>query len=148
MGDMTEFWASPKKRTAEKLLQEVPSEPLDKLPADGLGPASEALGAVADEIDALTGWGSTRVGKLLYRMRPQLAPIWDDYVGQYYERLSDASWAEWYAVTMRDILTNIGPLREAIARTAEPHNRISPVRAFDILPWMPLADARDGAAER
>lgn len=135
MSPMTNFWVSPERAEAELLLRDVPRGELTNLV--DVADTARRLAAVADRCSRVTGWrrGGTRVGKLLYRMRPGLAPIWDREVGRYYPDHVGGSWEDWYLAAMRDIKSNADDLRAAVARCGNPHDRISPVRAWDVLLW-------------
>ena len=84
MGNMTEFWSSKTRPDVEVLLTRVTKVPLSAVAEDQIESIAGTLASVAEAIDALDGWGDTRVGKLLYRVRPRLAPIFDAYVASYY----------------------------------------------------------------
>ncbi len=133
--DLQRLWLSPERKNAEELLAAVPHGRVEHLPEDAIDGAAQALARVADVLAIVTGWKGTRVGKLLHRMRPGLAPIYDTRVGDFYPERSFGKWAPWYGVVMRQVRSAAPALQEAIDAIPSPAKTIAPVRAWDVLLW-------------
>lgn len=137
MSDMTSFWSDPRRTGQwEQLLRAVPGGDVTEMSESERTDAARALGALADSIHTVSDWSNTRIGKLLYRMRPGLAPIYDKVVGDYYRyRPEWKTWHEWYELVMGQVTEQADGLRQAVAGLDERYRRISPIRAWDILLW-------------
>lgn len=135
MGHMTTLWAAEERIRAGRLLRSVPTGPVEALGPHAVRAAAASLGQVADCLDAVPGMGATRVAKLIYRLRPALAPIWDDLVARYYGPYARRTWADWYERAMNDVRVNALALRAARSRLVVPYRGISLVRAWDVLLW-------------
>lgn len=92
------------------------------------------LGEIADELETVPYWGPTRVSKLMYRLLPRHACIWDDggIRASYPDAAKDA-WPSWFRRVHSDIAGNrLGLLK---ARNDSSHPTISLGRVWDILLW-------------
>jgi len=114
------------------LLAEVPTKPAVEMSAAELSVAIETLERTADFVWDLDGWGDTSTAKLLHRMRPSLAPIWDRYVDRFYG-MAKADYGDYYRSALDEVLQHADLLKIAVDGSI--HSEISIVRAWDILLW-------------
>ncbi len=96
-----------------------------------LAPITDAL----IEIDNIPGFGETATTKLLHRLRPNVVPIWDSRVQQWYpEPEYVRSWTNWLRRVYGDVL---GDENRACLEGAKSVLRVcvSILRVWDILLW-------------
>lgn len=135
MGGMTGFWSNDAaRRDASKLLKGVTRLPVEKLDKAKLATATARLAAVADKINEqcqASGFGDVATAKLLHRMRPGLAAIFDTSVAHHYPQ---QGWQEFYGTVAADVFDRREKLRAAVKKSKRPS--ISLMRAWDIVLWM------------
>ena len=74
-------------------------------------------------------WGDTRASKLIHRLRPNIAPIWDTLVGKWYS--DHKGWPEFITAVHGDVLGDNQPMLENLERK----HGILPLRPWDIILW-------------
>ena len=135
MGGMAGFWSNETaRRDATKALKAVTRVPVEKLDARKLSAATARLALVADTIKEHcrgSGFGDVATAKLLHRMRPGLAAIYDTNVALHYPQ---HGWHDFYDAVAVDVLDRRDELRAAVKNCSRPS--ISLVRAWDIVMWM------------
>jgi hypothetical protein len=134
MKGMTAFWSrEAARREAETLLAEVDDRDLEDLTRADVIAATTKLAAVADTIAAAcrrTGFSHVAIAKLLHRMRPGLAAIYDTRVDAHYPQ---ESWETFYRAVALDVWRNRRQLEAARAQSSRPSRTL--IRAWDILMW-------------
>jgi Family of unknown function (DUF6308) len=87
------------------------------------------------EIDEVRGFGSTASTKLLHRLRPNIAPIWDSRVADWYpEAEYQDQWVPWLRRVFSDVLAPENRACLELARQELPQ-RLPLQRVWDILLW-------------
>lgn len=132
MTAMDSIW---KKKTAiEEFVKCVPAEGLEYY-RDNLDPIVKPLTDVLLEINKVPHWGypGTRATKLLHRLRPNIMPIWDKWIGTWYKG-KDNEWDIFLNETCKDILKNIECLK-AVKSMCFNKVDISILRVWDIILW-------------
>ena len=134
MKGMTAFWSrEAARREAEALLAEVDHRDIEDLTRADVIAATTKLAAVADTIATAcrrTGFSHVAIAKLLHRMRPGLAAIYDTRVDAHYPQ---KSWETFYRAVALDVWRNRRQLEAARARSSRPSRTL--IRAWDILMW-------------
>jgi hypothetical protein len=110
----------------------VSREPLEKLSKKEVGEQSRRVGAALDRIDRISGFGSTASAKLFHRLRPNLGPIWDQRVGQWYDPKMD--WEPWVALVYSHVLEP-GTRKCLIAARKHLGVPLTLLRVWDVLLW-------------
>jgi hypothetical protein len=134
-GFWSQFWSHESARhRAEELLGHVDERNVEAMRSeDEVTDATSKLAAVANVIsDACrgSGFGDVATAKLLHRMRPGLAAIYDSRV---YEHYRQTSWEAFYRAVALDVWNNQDALRIARARSRRRGRTL--IRAWDILMW-------------
>lgn len=87
------------------------------------------------EIDGVRGFGSTATTKLLHRLRPNITPIWDSRVEQWYPEADyRESWVLWLRRVFADVLAPGNRACLEMVRQELP-SRLPLLRIWDILLW-------------
>ena len=127
MAAMENLWRN--KGKVETAVREVSRKPLDDFSEKQLPSEVGRLCEVLDVMLSIELWGHTRVSKLLHRLRPNIAPIWDQFIGKWYAK--HKRWPEFIAAVHTDVL---GPNRVLLRRIEKKHG-IPVLRVWDILLW-------------
>lgn len=108
----------------------------------------ELPSVVTSIVDAITAveqvrgyrTGGTRAAKLLHRLRPDVVPIWDVLVGEWYGG-ARRTWCDYIRAVFRDVRR--GPNQRCLQRLPVPERpRLSLLRRWDILLWKLKYDER------
>lgn len=126
-GEVSRLVACITKRKLELLTQLEIDDELPRL--------EEAL----DSIDDVYCCGETVASKLLHRLRPNIAPIWDLRVKKWYVRFERETWERWLREVFKDVLVNLNALEAVREDTCLQDLPI--LRIWDVLLWQlfPLA---------
>lgn len=83
----------------------------------------------------LWGGAGTRTAKLAHRLRPNIIPLWDSFVGEWYSG-PQQEWPSYLDDSLADIVRNNKELKKlATLVLEETAVRISIVRVWDIVLW-------------
>jgi Family of unknown function (DUF6308) len=104
---MTELWV--KRGSVEAAIVPVTKVAVERLSELDVETQVTAVSAALCVIDEVRGFGSTATTKLLHRLRPNIVPIWDQWVKAWYPGADcQRSWSAW--------------LRQVYANVREPEN--------------------------
>lgn len=92
------------------------------------------VGAALDMVNGIKGFGETVTPKFLHRLRPNLSPIWDKWIGTCYPDCKRKSWAVWVQRVYDDVRERDTQrcLMAARDRLGLP---LSLLRVWDMLLW-------------
>lgn len=138
---MAHLWSA--RQHIEALVQQVPHTPLQLLAPAGRATVVAQLNAVLMHMGGIPGWGGTGVlaTKLLHRLRPNVAPIWDRFAGEEWfdQHTNDADWVPWLTAVHDEILReeNRSELEHmsTVVCPALFGVELSIVRVWDIILW-------------
>ena len=129
---MDELWQQ--RHKLQPLIDAIPTEEIAAL--ESAGALANAQAKVIEALEELCGipqWGGggTRAAKFLHRQRPNIAPVWDRFVGDWYSGPNE-QWSSFVPRIHRDVLDNLDQL-------ATIRNQVLPglhlLRVWDILLW-------------
>lgn len=132
MTAMTNGWS--RRAGIERAVGAVSREPLEKLTAKQRNAEAEKVAKAIERIDAIPRFGWTASTKLLHRMRPNLAPIWDSRMGNWYD--SRIEWLPWIRTVYDHVLDDGTRATLSAARKHLEFPRLSLLRMWDILLWL------------
>lgn len=130
MNGMTTAWLA--RSDISLLTRPVSREPLEALSDAELDAEAKKVDAALKLIDGLKWFGYTTSAKLFHRLRPNLGPIWDARVEQWYG--SSGSWAAW-AKRVYAHVREPGTQHCLIAARNHLGRPLSLLRVWDVLLW-------------
>jgi len=137
MRAMTAAWT--KRKKIEGAVREITKAELQALSGREMGRQARLIDRAVCVIDDIFGFGYTASSKLLHRLRPNVAPIWDSKVAKWYpEAKYHDAWEPWINRMFSDVLA---PQNRYCLETASqdlPHG-LSLVRLWDIVLWQQKA---------
>ena len=136
MTAMTAVWE--KRDDINELAAGITKKNLELLTASEIDEALPRLDEALEYIDAVRGFGYTSTSKLLHRLRPNITPIWDSRIQNWYHNYArDKTWTPWLRQVFQDVLKNRHCLETIRADLRLDFLPI--VRIWDILLWSPDA---------
>ena len=111
----------------------ITREPFEVIDEQALAAQRPRVNAALQALEKVDGYfrGGTRTAKLLHRLRPNVAPIWDVKIGEWYGG-PRVSWDSFLSHAWGDIRRNQSALLLLRERLAP---RLSIVRVWDALLW-------------
>jgi hypothetical protein len=133
MTPMTNLWV--KRKDVEEAVAAITKAELESLCEAEIQAELPKLSAALLAIDGIPGFGETASPKLLHRLRPNIAPIWDSRVAAWYtDEESQKSWTAWLKRFYSEVLSSEN--RECLLAVQQTLDvRLSFVRIWDILLW-------------
>lgn len=132
MTAMTNAWFQRKEIAA--IATPISKSPLEELKPDEVATEAQKVGAALDMIDGIKGYANTATSKLFHRLRPNLGPIWDGRVGQWYQSSLKDSWGTW-AKRVYDQVLVPETLECLIAGRKHIGHELSVLRIWDVVLW-------------
>ena len=122
-----------KRQEVEPLIAAITTEGFELLGEKALSSVRKSTIAALKAVEQIDHWGGggTRAAKLLHRLRPNVAPIWDVRVGTWYGG-PEEKWDDFITNVHNDVLGNIDALR-SIRDDVVPDLHL--LRVWDILLW-------------
>jgi hypothetical protein len=133
MTPMEALWKN--SATIRPFVAEITKDPLEDLTDQAMSAQVPKIAAALLEIEKSRGFGGggTRAAKLLHRLRPNVVPIWDALVGEWYEG-SAQPWREYLPAVFSSVRMpeNLAFLRSIVV--PPPYN-LGILRRWDMLLW-------------
>jgi len=130
MTAMSEAWV--KREEIAATVRAISSDPLEVIDEERLDGEAALVATAYKVIGGVYGFGDTTASKLLHRLRPNLAPIWDKRVGQWYDAKED--WGPWARRIYRHV-REPGTVACLLAAREQLGCQLSLLRIWDVLLW-------------
>lgn len=135
MTPMTELWLN--RQSVESAVAPITSAPLESLSDSELAREAQTLAHALHTVGQIRGFGDTSSSKLIHRLRPNIAPIWDERVGRWYG--TSGGWLPWLErvysqVRAPDNLSCLLKVRDAL------DVQLPILRLWDIVLWQLAPD--------
>jgi hypothetical protein len=133
MTPMTAAWVQ--RRDIQALITPITRRDFEQLTPAEIESELPLLRDALNRIAHVKGFGDMAASKLLHRLRPNIAPIWGSWVGEWYpESEYKDSWVLWLRRVYADILASENRACLELVRQELPR-RLPLQRIWDILLW-------------
>lgn len=136
MTAMTNAWLA--RDEIKEVIIPISNQPLEEMSQADVVSQVDKVGIALDTIDAIKGFGNTATAKFFHRLRPNLGPIWDKWIGGWYEDCP--TWSGWVAKVYAHVREpeTCRCLIEARTHIKRP---LSLLRVWDIILWQRAAQS-------
>lgn len=130
MSGMSEAWK--RREHIAAVVRRISSTPIEDLADSHLHEQAARVASAIELILKIPYYGWTTATKLLHRLRPNLAPIWDSRVGEWYD--DGEGWAPWVQRIYGQV-REPGTLSCLMAARERLQRPLTLLRVWDILLW-------------